>query len=112
MEQPLRMYNSARPLTTGTSVCIINCEQFISALRINQLLLLRARQPFDRCFALHGLSLGGKQFAVHQSNRAAPAGIFCPPAAVVRSKAGGQVVGPAAVERAVRAADDIGVAAH
>ena len=112
VEQPLRMHDSPRAFSAGASVCIVNSEQLSAVLAVNQRLLLRPREPFNCCFALHGLALRVEHFAVRQRHRTASARIFRTFSAVVRRQPSREVVRPAAVQRIIRTAEHISISTH
>ena len=112
VEQPLRMHDSPRAFSAGASVCIVNSEQFSAVLTVNQRLFLRPREPFNCCFALHGLALRVEHFTVRQRHRTASARVFCTFSAVVRRQSSREVVRPAAVQRIIRTAEHIGISFH
>ena len=71
---------------------------------------LTPRETLDFRLAAHGLLLRREGFIVCQLHRTAGLGVFRTDARVVRRDAFFEVVRPAAVQRPVRAAQEIGVA--
>ena len=67
------------------------------------------RELFDRCLALHGALLALVHFIICECDRAARFGIFGAGAGVVGGQAFLQIVCPAAIERIVGAAQDVGL---
>ena len=64
---------------------------------------LRMGQALDGDLAAQGVGLVGAALEIDQLDRAVGAGVFGAAAALVRGEAGGDVVRPAAVQRAARA---------
>ena len=107
--QTLRVDDAARTRAAGAVGRVVDGQHFAAGLAVEQRLFLRAGQLFDLGLAVHGFALRVKHFAVRKLDRTAAARIFRTLSAVVRVQTGGKVVRPAAVQRPVRAAQDIDI---
>ena len=102
--QTLRVDDGARTRAAGTVGRVVDGQHFAAGLTVEQRLFLRAAQLFDL-----GLALRAEHFAVRELDRAAAARVFRALSAVVRVEPRGKVVRPAAVQRPVRAPQDIDI---
>jgi len=107
--QTLRVDDGARTRAAGTVGRVVDGQHFAAGLTVEQRLFLRAAQLFDLGLAVHGLALRAEHFAVRELDRAAAARVFRALSAVVRVEPRGKVVRPAAVQRPVRAPQDIDI---